>query len=151
MAIPANIYFGNIETATIENKFYRKVLYTTTNQQLVLMSIRPKEDIKLETHDNNDQFIRIEKGSGLLLVGHDESKSKYELSNGIAFIIPARTLHHIINTSDSEDLKLYTIYSPPHHPENLEEMERPKSTQCGGINNSNYGKFISYKRKNDFY
>jgi len=127
MAEHGNVFITNIEKETIENNFYRKVLFTTDNQQLVLMSIKPKDDIPYEIHPENDQFVRIEKGKGLLLAGPNK-ESKYELFDGVSVTIPANTWHQIINTSESDRLKLYTIYSPPHHPRGTIEMEKPK--QC---------------------
>lgn len=126
-----NIYLTNIETDTINNEYYRKVVYTSENQQLVLMSIKPKSDIPKEIHHENDQFIRIEKGNGKLLVGPNEEES-YELTDGSAFIIPRGTWHHVMNTSETEPLKLYTIYSPPHHPKDTQQVEKPEK-QCGGF------------------
>jgi mannose-6-phosphate isomerase-like protein (cupin superfamily) len=131
----ANIFIANIEKDTIQNKFYRKVLYTTNLQQMVLMSVKPKEDISFEIHSNNDQFIRIEKGLGILYIG-PKKESSYKLSDGVAVTIPANTWHQIVNTSDTDDLKLYTIYSPPHYPPDKIDINRPD--QChnmqGGIN-----------------
>ena len=123
----ADIFITNIEKDTIQNKFYRKVVYTTDRQQIVLMSIKPKEDVEFEIHPDNDQFIRIEKGSGILYVG-PKKESRYELTDGVATIIPAGTWHQIVNTSSTDDLKLYTIYAPPHHPRDEVQIDRPK--QC---------------------
>lgn len=103
-------YVTNIEKATLENTNFRKVLYTAKNSQLVLMSLRPLQEIGLETH-TLDQFIRIEKGTGTALLNGVE----HPLADGSAVVIPAGTEHNITNTSDSEELKLYTIYSPPEH------------------------------------
>jgi len=105
----------NIEKATLENANFRKVLYTGKNSQLVLMSLKPKEEIGLEIHGENDQFFRFEKGQGKCIIGGNE----YELKDGSAIVVPAGSEHNIINTSDSEDLKLYTIYSPPHHKDQI--------------------------------
>lgn len=102
---------SNIEKDTISNKNFRKVLYTGKNNQLVLMSLRPKEEIGLETHPDIDQFFRFESGQGKVVINNNE----YKVSNGSAIIVPAGSKHNIINLSDSEELKLYTIYSPPHH------------------------------------
>ena len=143
----ANIFITNIETETVHNNFYRKVLYTSKNQQLVVMSIKPKSDIEYEIHPDNDQFIRVEKGKGIALIG-PQKESRYELSDGVALIIPAGTWHQIINTSDEIDLKLYTLYSPPHHPHDKVDVERPK--QCGGaVNNKNHSK--NFNRKFQLY
>lgn len=101
----------NIEEATVENGNFRKVLYTGRHCQLVLMSLKPMEDIGMEVHEENDQFFRFEKGTGTCIIDGNE----YPLSDGSVIIVPAGAEHNIINTSESEDLKLYTIYSPAHH------------------------------------
>lgn len=101
----------NILKATLENTNFRKVLYTGKNAQLVLMSIPSGEDIGNERHEL-DQFIRIEKGKAKAIF--NEGETIYELHDDDAIIIPAHTRHNIINTGD-EDLKLYSLYSPPEH------------------------------------
>jgi len=101
----------NIEKDTLENENYRKVLYTAKHSQIVLMSLKPGEEIGMEVHPENDQFFRIEKGHGKCIIDGNE----YELEDGVAIIVPAGAQHNIINTSDTEELKLYTIYCPPHH------------------------------------
>jgi mannose-6-phosphate isomerase-like protein (cupin superfamily) len=103
-------YVTNIENDTIENKDFRRVLYTAKNTQLVLMNLRPNEEIGEEIHDL-DQFIRIEAGQGLALI----DGGAHRLADGSAVIIPAGTKHNVINVSDTEELKLYTLYSPPEH------------------------------------
>lgn len=110
-----NTFVINIERTTIDNDYYRKVLFTTGEQQLVVMSIEPREDIPLEIHQENDQFIRIEAGTGMLYIGENRS-TQYELFDGISITVPKNTWHQVVNTSDSTKLKIYTIYSPPHHP-----------------------------------
>lgn len=119
-----NFFIIDIEKETIANKFYRKVLYTSKNQQLVVMSIAPKSDIPKEIHNENDQFIRIEKGNGSVHIGENE-EHKYDLKDGSAFIVPAGTYHRVINNSNDQPLQLYTIYSPPHHPKDKIDIERP--------------------------
>ncbi|MDE2399997.1 MAG: cupin domain-containing protein [Patescibacteria group bacterium] len=108
-------YKENIEDLAIENTYFRKVLYTGGHMQLVLMSLRPLEEIGLETHHRNDQFFRFEKGQGKVMINETE----YSISAGDVVIIPAGSKHNIINTSDNEDLKLYTIYSPAHHKDGI--------------------------------
>jgi mannose-6-phosphate isomerase-like protein (cupin superfamily) len=103
-------YVVDIEKVTKENKNFRKVLYTAKNSQLVVMSLRPGEEIGEEVHDL-DQFIRIEKGKGKAVLDAVEHKIK----DDYAIVIPAGTRHNIINTSKDEKMKLYTIYSPPEH------------------------------------
>jgi mannose-6-phosphate isomerase-like protein (cupin superfamily) len=103
-------YFDNIEKLTIDNNNFRKVLHTTTNLQLVLMSLKPNEDIGIETHPNTDQFFRFESGNGKCIINDKE----YIVKDGDVVIIPAGAKHNVINTGDV-DLKMYTLYSPPHH------------------------------------
>jgi len=104
-------FVSNIEKETLANENFRKVLYTANHSQLVLMSLEPKEEIGMEIHPDNDQFFRFEKGQGKCLIDGNE----YDLSDGVAVVVPAGAEHNIINTSDNEKLKLYTIYSPAHH------------------------------------
>lgn len=103
-------YLTNIEKASLENKFFRQVLYTDTNVQLVVMMLNPGEDIGEEVHQL-DQFIRIESGEGKSILDGVE----HELKDGYALVIPKNTRHNIINTSTSEPMKLYTVYAPPNH------------------------------------
>lgn len=103
-------FVGNIEEETKNNENFRKVLYTSCYSQLVVMSLAPGEEIGEEVH-GLDQFIRIEDGEGIAVV----DDQKYRIEDDFALMIPAGTLHNIINTSASEPLKLYTIYSPPNH------------------------------------
>ena len=102
-------YVSNIEQETVDNDFFRKVLYTGRNSQLVLMSIAPNEDIGDEIHDL-DQFIRVEKGTGKAIL----DGVVHDVSDGSAIVVPAGTRHNIVNTGP-EALKLYTLYSPPEH------------------------------------
>ncbi|OEU41249.1 cupin [Methanosarcina sp. Ant1] len=105
----------NIEETTLENVNFRKVLYTSKHSQLVLMSLKPNEDIGMEVHEENDQFFRFEKGQGKCIIDGNE----YEVSDGFAVVVPAGAKHNIINTSKTDDLKLYTIYSPAHHKDKI--------------------------------
>jgi len=105
----------NIEKETLQNSNFRKVLYTAKYSQIVLMSLLPKEEIGMETHEKNDQFFRFESGKGKCIIDGNE----YEVKDGDAVTIPAGAKHNIINTSEKEDLKLYTIYSPPSHKDGL--------------------------------
>ncbi len=106
-------YVTNIEQATLENDVFRSVLVTGPNMQLVLMTLQPGEEIGLETHDEHDQFIRVESGTGKVQLGGEE----HDLSDGVSVVIPAGTRHNVVNTSSSEALRLYTLYSPPEHPD----------------------------------
>jgi mannose-6-phosphate isomerase-like protein (cupin superfamily) len=102
---------NNIEKLTLENNNFRQVLYTAPHNQLVLMALQPKEDIGVETHLDNDQFFRFEAGQGQAII----DGNVYEIGNGDAVLVPAGSEHNIINVSETEILKLYTIYSPAHH------------------------------------
>lgn len=106
-------FVDNIEELTLSNSNFRKVLFTGKHCQLVVMSIKPGEDIGEEVHDNVDQFFRVDAGKGKLVMEGKE----YEITDGFAIVVPAGTLHNIINTSDTEDLKLYTVYAPANHPD----------------------------------
>lgn len=104
-----------IEKATLENNFFRKVLYTAERSQLVLMSLKPKEEIGEEIHEDNDQFFRFESGNGKCIIDGNE----YEIEEGDAIVIPAGAKHNIINTDPARTLKMYTIYSPAHHKDGI--------------------------------
>ena len=108
-------YIINIEKETLENENFRKVLYTGKHTQLVLMSLKPKEEIGLEIHHDNDQFLRFEQGHGKCIIDDNE----YLVEDGFAVIVPAGAKHNIVNLSEIEDLRLYTIYSPPHHKDGI--------------------------------
>jgi mannose-6-phosphate isomerase-like protein (cupin superfamily) len=108
-------YKENIEKLTLENTNFRKVLYSGEHMQLVLMSLKPGEDIGLEIHENNDQFFRIDRGEGKVVINETE----YSVSDGDAVIVPSGAEHNVINTSSGEDLKFYTIYSPAHHKDGI--------------------------------
>ena len=105
-------YVINIEKATLQNDNFRKVLNTAQHSQLVVMSLLPGEEIGSEVHDL-DQFIRFETGRGKVILDGNE----HEVEDDWAVVIPAGVEHNVINTSDSEKMKLYSIYSPPEHPE----------------------------------
>lgn len=103
-------FVTNIEQATLENENFRQVLYTAKNSQLVVMSLKPGEDIGEEVHQL-DQFIRCEAGEGKAILDGVE----HILSDGFAIVVPAGALHNILNTSSDKAMKLYTVYSPPNH------------------------------------
>ena len=104
-------YLVNIEEKTLENNYFREVLYTSQHNQLVVMSLLPNEDIGEEVHEIVDQFIRIEEGEGKAILNGEE----HIIKAGSAIVIPAGIEHNIINTSSEIKLKLYTVYSPAHH------------------------------------
>lgn len=107
-------FSADIEKSTLENNQFRKVLYTGRNSQLVLMCLKPKEEIGEEVHEHNDQFFRFEQGQGKCIIDGNE----YSLKDGSAIVVPAGANHNVINTG-TEELKLYTIYSPPHHKDGI--------------------------------
>jgi len=125
-------YVTNIEEQTEENANFRKVLFTAPHSQLVLMSLKPNEEIGMEVH-NLDQFIRIEAGEGKAILDGEE----FDLRGGSAVVIPEGTNHNIINTSSDKELKLYTVYSPANHPDGTihktkeEAMEYEKEEHGG--------------------
>ncbi|MFS8158598.1 MAG: cupin domain-containing protein [Candidatus Roizmanbacteria bacterium] len=108
-------YTANIEKQSLENTYFRQVLYTGQHAQLVLMSLNPLEEIGTETHSTVDQFIRVEKGNAKAILDGEESI----LTDGDVIIVPAGVQHNIINTSPENPLKLYTLYSPPHHKDGI--------------------------------
>jgi len=108
-------FSANIEKEALENKNFRKVLYSGKHSQLVLMCLQPKEDIGMEVHPDNDQFFRFEKGEGKCIIDGNE----YPLTDGSAIVVPSGAQHNIINTSETDELKLYTIYSPAHHKDGI--------------------------------
>ena len=115
----------NIEKETLKNTNYRKVVYTDKYQQLVLMSLNPKEYIHLEKH-NATQFFRVEKGKGIAKVGG----KKMKLKDGMSVTVPPNTFHKIINTGRAP-LKLYTIYSPPQHKPGTVDKRQPTDEKAG--------------------
>lgn len=116
-------YFGHIEQDTMENDNFRKVLFTGPHSQLVLMTLKPGEEIGMEVHDTHDQFFRFESGVGQVIIDHET----YEVRDGDAVVVPGGSQHNIINTSESEMLKLYTIYSPAEHPDGTIQVTRAEA------------------------
>ena len=104
-------FITDIEEDTLENDNFRQVVFTSKNLQVVLMSIPPEGDAGLETHEDVDQFIRVESGEGIATFNGKE----FPITDGTALVVPQGTEHNIVNMSESEDLKLYTVYSPPNH------------------------------------
>ena len=107
-------YFGPIEEQTLKNTFFRQVLYTGKYCQLVVMCLQPGEEIGNEVHANVDQFFRIEKGEAKFVLNGTE---EHVVGKNEAAVVPAGTFHNVINTSKKKPLKLYTVYSPPNHPD----------------------------------
>jgi mannose-6-phosphate isomerase-like protein (cupin superfamily) len=121
----------DIETETLKNKYFRKVLFTASNMQLVVMSI--KDDIGMETHDDIDQFFRVEGGTGKAIIAGRTVK----LASKTAFIVPKGTEHNVINTG-KEDLKLYTLYAPPNHPPNTIHKTKEDAVESGGLEEAGF-------------
>ncbi len=115
----------DIETATRTNTNFRKVLYTGKHSQLVLMSLRPNEEIGMEVHPDNDQFFRFEMGQGNVIIDGNE----YLVNDGTVVIVPAGAKHNVINLSSSQDLKLYTLYSPAHHKDAVVRATKAEAEQ----------------------
>ena len=107
-------FVGDIEKMTEANENFREVLFTGKNEQLVVMRLKGGEEIGREMHENVDQFFRVEEGEAEFVFNNLE---RHQVKPGGAVLVPAGTYHNVINLSDSKDLKLYTIYSPPNHPE----------------------------------
>lgn len=113
-------FYTNIEEDTVANNDFRRVLYTGKHTQLVLMSLAPGTEIGSEIHKDNDQFFRFESGNGKVVIDGNE----YIVSDGSAVIVPARSEHNVINTSKDTALKMYTLYSPPHHKDGIVRVTR---------------------------
>jgi len=107
-------YIGHIEEQTLKNTYFRQVIFTGKYAQLVLMCLQPGEEIGNEVHNNVDQFFRIEEGEAIFVFN---GKEKHVVKNADAVIVPAGTYHNVMNNSKTKKLKLYTIYSPPNHPD----------------------------------
>jgi mannose-6-phosphate isomerase-like protein (cupin superfamily) len=108
-------YSINIEEKTLQGNNFREVLYTTQRSQLVIMTLRPGEEIGMEHHTGHDQFIRVEAGRGVAILDGEN----HPLEDGVAVVIPAGTEHNVINTSTTEPMRLYTLYTPPEHPDGI--------------------------------
>jgi len=121
-----NGYSSNIEDETLNNNNFRKVLYTGKHMQLVVMSLKVGEDIGEEVHDHVDQFFRIEQGECKVVIDGEE----HILGPEMVAIVPAGSMHNVINTSKTEDLKLYTIYSPANHPEGTVHVTREEAMKA---------------------
>lgn len=128
-------YIKNIETETIENTDYRRVVYTAKNMQLVLMNLRPGEEIGEEVH-SLEQFLRFEAGSGKVILNDAD---EYEVSDGFAVIVPAGVKHNVVNTG-TEELKLYSLYAPPEHKDGIVQPAKAdeKEEHFDGITTESY-------------
>ena len=124
-------YVGPIEQQTLKNKYFRQVLYTGKYAQLVVMCLQAGEEIGNEVHPQVDQFFRIEEGEAKFIFNGTE---EHKVHDGDAVIVPAGTYHNVINNSKTKTLKLYTLYSPPNHPDgtihkNKEEAEEAEKQE----------------------
>ena len=117
-------FVTNVEKETLKNSDFRRVLYTGKHSQLVLMSIRPGEEIGEETHEDIDQFFRFEGGEGKVIIDGVEHLVK----DGNGVIVPAGAKHNVVNTSKHVDLRLYTIYSPPEHQDGVVRHTKKEAT-----------------------
>ncbi|HSM57404.1 MAG TPA: cupin domain-containing protein [Candidatus Sulfomarinibacteraceae bacterium] len=120
-----NGYITDIEARTLANEYFREVLFTAEHMQLVVMTLQPGEDIGKETHDDVDQFIRVEAGNGKSILDGEEN----DLTDGSVVVIPAGTEHNVVNSSSSDSLKLYTIYTPPEHPDGTVHKTRQEAIE----------------------
>jgi mannose-6-phosphate isomerase-like protein (cupin superfamily) len=125
-------YVTNIEEKTQKNSYFREVLFTGPYSQLVVMALAPGEEIGLETHAKVDQFIRVETGTGKAILNGKEHK----LEDGSAVVIPAGTAHNIVNSSSSQPLKLYTIYTPPEHPDGTVHKNKTEAMKAEAAHHS---------------
>ncbi len=116
-------FMADIETETVKNTDFRRVLYTGKFSQLVLMCLKPGEEIGAEVHDDVDQFFRFEEGEGRVIIDNTE----YAVKDGSAVIVPNGANHNVINTSKTANLKLYTIYSPPEHQDKVVRKTREEA------------------------
>ena len=120
-------YKGALERLTLENTAFRHVLYTAAHCQLVLMSLAPGEEIGLEVHEGGDQFFRFEKGQGKVVINETE----HTVGDGDGVIVPAGSRHNVVNTSATDPLKLYTMYTPPHHKDGIMRQTREQAMADG--------------------
>ncbi|MCM2466863.1 cupin domain-containing protein [Methanoculleus oceani] len=116
-------FVADIETETVKNTDFRRVLYTGKFSQLVLMSLKPGEEIGEEVHDDVDQFFRFEEGEGAVVI----DDVKHAVKDGSAVVVPSGAKHNVLNTSKTANLKLYTIYSPPEHQDKVVRKTREEA------------------------
>lgn len=120
----------DIEQVTVENTNYRTTLWTGSHLQVTLMSIEPDHDIGLEVHEDNDQFLRIEAGRATVYMGSDKDNlSTWQAEEDDAVIVPAGTWHNLVNTGDVP-LRLYSIYSPAHHPHGTVHVTKEEADEA---------------------
>lgn len=120
-------FHANIEHLTLANTHFRHVLYTGEHSQVVLMALLPQEEIGSEAHPDNDQFFRFERGEGRVVI----NDTTYEVSDGDVIVVPAGAQHNVINTSATEPLQLYTVYSPAHHQDGVVRATKAEAEADG--------------------
>lgn len=125
-------YVGPIEKTTLNNGFFRQVLFTGEHSQLVVMCLKPNEEIGNEVHFTVDQFFRIEEGNAKFIF---DGKEEHIVGDGDAVIVPAGIFHNVINTSSTKPLKLYTVYSPPNHPDCTVHKTKAEADAAEGAEN----------------
>jgi mannose-6-phosphate isomerase-like protein (cupin superfamily) len=118
-------YAVDIEARTLENDYFREVLFTARHTQLVVMTLQPGEEIGMERHPGRDQFIRVEAGEGEAVIDGE----RHALSDGSALVIPGGAEHNVVNTSRGEPLRLYTLYSPPEHPDGTRHRNKREAEE----------------------
>lgn len=126
-------YVGPIEKQTLQNTYFRRVLYTGKHVQVVVMCLLPGEEIGDEVHPNVDQFFRIEQGEAKFVFSEKEERLARD---GDAVVVPAGTFHNVINTSQTAPLKLYTLYSPPNHPDGTVHKTRAEAVAAEAAEHS---------------
>lgn len=141
------IFCKDIENITKTNNDYRRILYTSSKLQLVVMSVEPLDTVRMEKHTNIEQFIRVEDGNGIAIV----DGSSYDLKDGTVIIIPPNTQHQITNTSEKHKLKFYTIYTPPEHTPDDNSKTNPDNCTNNNAFRKKYNvllkKYLKYKQK----
>lgn len=126
-------YVGPIEKRTLDNTYFRQVLFTGKHTQLVVMCLGPGEEIGDEVHQNVDQFFRIEQGEGKFVFNEKQERL---VRDGDAVVVPAGTYHNVINTSRTALLKLYTLYSPPNHPDGTVHKTKAEAQAAEAVEHS---------------
>lgn len=124
-------WVDDIEKATLGNDTFRTVLFTGKHLQMTVMCLQPGEEIGVEKHDDLDQFIRIEEGSAQVLMGssQDDLSETYDVEDDWAAIIPGGTWHNVVNTGEGQ-LRLYSIYTPPEHPEGTVHQTKAEADEA---------------------
>jgi mannose-6-phosphate isomerase-like protein (cupin superfamily) len=133
-------WVGDIERATLDNETFRTVLFSGEHTQLTVMRLGPGEDIGREAHDHVDQFFRIEQGSARVELSAEEDRvdETHDVSDDWAVIVPAGVWHNVVNTGDGE-LKLYSLYSPPEHPDGTVHRTKAEAEEAEEAERAHHG------------